>query len=236
MKLGVNIDHVATLRNARGGFEPDPVRAALICQKAGANSIVMHLREDRRHVTDRDLFRVQDAIRIRLNMEMSIAPDILKAATRLKPHQSTLVPEKRTERTTEGGLDLKKNPVSIERAIEILKRKKIEISLFIDPDLKQVELAKKYGADAVEFHTGDYANQKSEPGRNREWVKLRNAVLVARQLSLKAHAGHGLDFENVGALKKIRGIEELNIGYSIITRSLWAGLDDSVREMIRIIS
>ena len=236
MKLGVNIDHVATLRNARGGFEPDTVRAALVCEKAGANSIVMHLREDRRHVQDKDLFRVKNALRIRLNMEMSIAPDIVRVASRLRPHQATLVPEKRKERTTEGGLDLTLRTNSLERAIETLKQKRIEVSLFIDPSLKQVERAKKLNADAVEFHTGDYAHQKSDPGKIRQWKKLRNAVLLARQFSLKAHAGHGLDFENVGPLKKIHGIEELNIGYSIVTRSLWTGLENSVRQMIRIIS
>ena len=236
MKLGVNIDHVATLRNARGGFEPDPVQAALICQKAGAHSIVMHLREDRRHILDKDLFRVKERIRIRLNMEMSIASDILRVAQRLKPAQSTLVPEKRKERTTEGGLDLTRNSAVLRRAVESLKKKDIQVSLFIDPDLEQVEMARKFGADAVEFHTGDYAAQKTPLRRKKEWKRLRNAVLVARQYSLTAHAGHGLDYENVPALKTIRGIEELNIGYSIITRSLWAGLDGSVREMIRLIS
>jgi len=236
MKLGVNIDHVATLRNARGGFEPDPVRAALVCQKAGAHSIVMHLREDRRHVLDKDLFRVKESIRILLNMEMSIASGIVRVAARLKPDRSTLVPEKRKERTTEGGLDLTKRSAALGRAIETLKERDIEVSLFIDPDLKQVEMAKKLGADAVEFHTGDYANQKNAAGRKKEWERLRNAVLVARQFQVKTYAGHGLDYENVMALKKIRGIEELNIGYSIITRSLWAGLEDSVREMIRLIS
>ena len=236
MKLGVNVDHVATLRNARGGFEPDPVRAALICQESGAHSIVMHLREDRRHILDSDLFRAKDILRIRLNLEMSVAPDIVRLAARLKPDQATLVPEKRKERTTEGGLDLAKKPLAIRRVIETLKKNRIEVSLFIDPDIKQVELAKKLGADAVEFHTGDYANQKNAVGRKKEWQRLRNAALVARQLSVKAHAGHGLDYENVTALKKIRGIEELNIGYSIITRSLWGGLENSAREMIRLIS
>lgn len=236
MKLGVNIDHVATLRNARGGSDPDPVQAALICQKAGAHSIVMHLREDRRHILDKDLYRVKERIRIRLNMEMSIAPDILRVAMKLKPAQSTLVPEKRKERTTEGGLDLTRNPSSVRRAIDVLKKRSIEVSLFIDPDLGQVEAAQKFGADAVEFHTGDYAAETNPIRKKKEWTRLRNAVLVARQNSLTAHAGHGLDYGNVQALKTIRGIEELNIGYSIITRSLWAGLDDSVREMIRLIS
>ena len=234
MRLGVNVDHIATLRNARGGFEPDPVRGALVCEKAGAHSIVMHLREDRRHIADRDLFRAKEALRIRLNMEMSVAPDIVKLAAKLKPHQSTLVPEKRTERTTEGGLDLSKKTASVRRAVEKLKDRGIEVSLFIDPDLRQIDLAKRMGADAVEFHTGDYANA-SPSGRKRELKRLKIGAFYATELRLKAHAGHGLDYENVAALRQVRGLEELNIGYSIVTRSLWDGLDRAVCEMIRLI-
>jgi len=236
MLLGVNVDHVGTLRNARGGFEPDPVHAALVCQKAGAHSIVMHLREDRRHVRDADLFRAKDALRIRLNMEMSAAPAIVKVALKLKPHQATLVPEKRAERTTEGGLNLIKNKASARLAIDALKSRGIEVSLFIDPDERQIELAKKYGADAVEFHTGDYANAKKGPARQREWSRLQKAVRCAAEVPILAHAGHGLDYGNVAALKKIPGLVELNIGYSIITRSIWTGLDEAVREMKRLIA
>ncbi len=235
MLLGVNVDHVATLRNARGGFEPDPVRAALICQKAGAHSIVMHLREDRRHVRDNDLFRAKEALRIRLNMEMSAVPGVVKVALRLKPHQATLVPEKRAERTTEGGLDLIKNKATARRAIDALKSRGIEVSLFIDPEVRQIELAKKYGADAVEFHTGDYANAKKGAARLREWTRLQKAVRHAAEIPIVAHAGHGLDYENVGALKRIPGLVELNIGYSIIARSIWSGLDSATREMKRLI-
>jgi pyridoxine 5-phosphate synthase len=235
MLLGVNVDHVATLRNARGGPEPDPVRAALVCQKAGAHSVVMHLREDRRHIRDRDLFRAKEALRIRLNMEMSTAPQIVKIAGRLGPHQATLVPEKRMERTTEGGLDLVKNGPAARRALEALKSRGVEVSLFIDPDPRQVELAKRFGADAVEFHTGDYANAKKGTARLREWKRLQKAVGLAAQMPLLAHAGHGLDYENVSALKKITGLVELNIGYSIISRSLWTGLDKAVRDMRRLI-
>lgn len=236
MLLGVNVDHVATLRNARGGFEPDPVRAALVCQKAGAHSIVMHLREDRRHVRDNDLFRAKETLRIRLNMEMSVAPSIVKVALRLKPHQATLVPEKRTERTTEGGLDLVKNGVSIQRAMDRLKNQGIEVSLFIDPDPRQIDLAKRYGAVAVEFHTGDYANAKKGPARLREWTRLQRAVRHAAKLPIVTHAGHGLDYENVGALKQIPGLVELNIGYSIITRAVWSGLESAVQEMKRLVA
>ncbi len=236
MLLGVNVDHVATLRNARGGSEPDPVRAALVCQNAGAHSIVMHLREDRRHVVDGDLFRAKEALHIRLNMEMSTAPSIVKVALRLKPHQATLVPERRAERTTEGGLDLLKNRAAARRATDTLKTRGIEVSLFIDPDPLQVELAKRYGADAVEFHTGDYANAKKGPARLREYRRLEKAVRSAADMSILAHAGHGLDYENVDALKQIPGLIELNIGYSIITRSLWTGLDKATREMKRLIA
>jgi pyridoxine 5-phosphate synthase len=242
MKLGVNVDHVATLRNARlpaGGraensVYPDPVEAALICQRAGAHSIVMHLREDRRHIRDRDLFRAKKALRIRLNMEMSIAPGIVTVAKRLRPHQATLVPEKRMERTTEGGLDLFKQTSRVRRVVGCLKERGIEVSLFIDPDRRQLDLAKKVGADAVEFHTGDYANALGA-SRRRQWQRLKRAAHHASRIPLTAHAGHGLDYENVRALKKIPGLDELNIGYAIITRSLWTGLDRAVRDMRELI-
>lgn len=248
--LGVNVDHVATLRNARlpagqtrlpssgrrrGGVYPDPVKAALVCERAGAHSIVMHLREDRRHIRDHDLFRAKEALKIRLNMEMSAAPGIVRVASRLAPAQATLVPEKRMERTTEGGLDLRKKPALVRRAIDRLKSRGVEVSLFIDPDLRQIELAKKMGADAVEFHTGDYA-VAAGGDREREWKRLRNASRAASQFGIIAHAGHGLDYDNVASLKKIRSIRELNIGYSIISRSLWTGLEKAVREMLRLVS
>ena len=231
MRLGVNVDHVATLRQARGGPFPDPVRAAKICESSGAHSIVMHLREDRRHVQDRDLFRAKDAISIKLNMEMSIAPEIVRVALRLRPDQVTLVPEKRLERTTEGGLDLLKKTKNIKEAVARIKERRILVSLFIDPDKRQVEMAKMLSADAVEFHTGDYANRTTAAGRRKEWKRLKGAVVLARAMRLAAHAGHGLDYDNVAALKNIPGIEELNIGYSIVTRALWVGLDRAVREM-----
>ncbi len=233
MKLGVNIDHVATLRQARGGKEPDPVRAAKICQKAGAHSIVMHLREDRRHIQDADLFRVKKAVSIRLNLEMSIAPSVVKVAKKLRPHQVTLVPEKRQERTTEGGLDLFRKTKELKNCIQSLQKKDIEVSLFIDPDLKQINAAKRLGADAVEFHTGDYANQKTSAGVKKELERLRKAVVLATKIGITAHAGHGLDYENVPPLAKIKGLVEFNIGYSIVTRALWTGLEEAVREMKR---
>jgi pyridoxine 5-phosphate synthase len=245
MKLGVNIDHVATLRNARwipgrsmksaDAVYPDPVKAALIAQKSGAHSIVMHLREDRRHVRDEDLYLVKKAIRIRLNMEMSVAPDIVRIAAHLGPHQATLVPERRKERTTEGGLNLLAGTRRIEKAIRTLKSKKIEVSLFIDPDRSQLEAAQSMGADAVEFHTGDYANAVTEAERKRQWKKLYDAALFAKVLGVTSHAGHGLDYENVELMKKIPGLIELNIGYAIVTRALWVGFENAVRQMQRLV-
>ena len=235
-KLGVNIDHVATLRQARGGFSPDPIWAAKVCEKAGAHSMVMHLREDRRHIQDADLFKVQKAISLKLNLEMSIAPQIVNVAQKLGPDQATLVPEKRTERTTEGGLDLFKKTSQLKRAIEALKKKEILVSLFIDPDLKQLEEAKRLGADAVEFHTGDYANQAKTRGADREFYRLKLAVQTAGHMKITAHAGHGLDYQNVVRLKSIKGLEELNIGFSIVTRALETGLETAVKEMLELIS
>lgn len=235
LKLGVNIDHVATLRQARGGFGPDPLHAARICEKAGAHSIVMHLREDRRHVQDKDLFRVKEGITIRLNMEMSIAPSVVKVAAKLRPHQITLVPEKRRERTTESGLDLIANEQKLRRVIGEFKKKAVLVSLFVDPDPKQVEKAMELGADAVEFHTGTYANVSERRKMAHELHRLKKSVVLARELSLTAHAGHGLDYRNVRAIAKIKGLEELNIGYSIITQSLWVGLEKAVRQMRRLI-
>ena len=233
-KLGVNIDHVATLRQARGGVHPRPVDAAIACQKADADSIVMHLREDRRHVRDSDLFEVKQAIDIKLNMEMSIAPEIVRVALKLCPDQVTLVPEKRQERTTEGGLDVISKRRTLERCLRSFRTKKIVTSLFIDPDVRQVEASAGMGAEAVEFHTGDYANASGR-AKDRELERLKRAVALARAAGLIAHAGHGLDYQNVKRLHSIRGIEELNIGYSIVTRSIWVGLDAAVREMRKLL-
>ena len=236
MKLGVNIDHVATLRQARGGLQPDPVQAAKICRRVGAHAVVMHLREDRRHIQDRDLFRVKREVPLRLNLEMSIAPSIVRLAEGLRPQQATLVPEKRQERTTEGGLDLLQKSASVRSAVGRLKDRGIEVSLFIDPDRKQVEKAKALGADAVEFHTGDYAAQAGAAGRRRELARLKKAAALADQAALRAYAGHGLDYDNVAAVCRLRSIEELNIGYSIVTRALWVGFEEAVREMLQLIS
>jgi pyridoxine 5-phosphate synthase len=236
MKLGVNIDHVATLRQARGGMAPDPVDAAKICKRVGAHAVVMHLREDRRHIQDQDLFRVQKTVDLRLNLEMSIAPSVLVVAKRLAPPQVTLVPERRQERTTEGGLDLLQKTERVRRAVDTLKQRGAEVSLFIDPDLKQVDMAKKIGADSVEFHTGDYANQYVLSGAKGELVRLKKAATHASHVPLHVYAGHGLDYQNVPAVLKIPSLEELNIGYSIVTRALWVGLETAVSEMLDLIA
>lgn len=234
MKLGVNIDHVATLRQARGGKDPDPVEAARICRRAGANAVVMHLREDRRHIQDADLFRVKKEVSIRLNMEMSIAPSVMRTALKLSPEQATLVPEKRHERTTEGGLDLFQKTAALRRAIRSLQERGAEVSLFIDPDLRQVERAKALGADAIELHTGDYANHSGSAAA-RELARLRKAAAFAQKIPLRVYAGHGLDYQNTPAVLSIGPIEELNIGYSIVTRALWVGFENAVGEMLALL-
>ncbi|MBI4431917.1 MAG: pyridoxine 5'-phosphate synthase [Candidatus Omnitrophica bacterium] len=235
MKLGVNVDHVATLRQARGGRTPDPVEAARLCEKVGAHSIVMHLREDRRHIQDEDLFRAQKSLSIKLNLEMSIAPSVVKVARRLRPDQVTLVPEKRMERTTEGGLDLSRKKEALKRVIRGLEAKNVEVSLFIDPDARQIETAKALAAPAVEFHTGDYANAASAGAIQKELKRLDKAVRLAGEYGIKAHAGHGLDYHNVKAIRRIKGLEELNIGYSIVCRAVWVGWENAVQEMLDLI-
>ncbi len=249
LKLGVNVDHVATLRQARlprsvasrpvppSDVYPDPVRAALVCQRAGAHAIVMHLREDRRHVQDRDLFRAKDALSIKLNLEMSVAPGIVRIACRLAPGQATLVPERRQERTTEGGLDLSKRSAALRRALDALGSKRVPVSLFIDPDPAQVERAARLGVEAVELHTGDYANARTPAAARHQLERLRRAAALAREARLLVHAGHGLDYRNVRALKaRVPGLGELNIGYSIVSRALWMGLDRAVRQMLGLIA
>jgi pyridoxine 5-phosphate synthase len=235
LKLGVNVDHVATLRQARAGVFPDPVEAALICQKAGAHSIVMHLREDRRHIQDDDVFRAKKKLKIKFNLEMSIAPEIVDIALRVRPDQVTLVPERRQERTTEGGLDLYKKRAWLARCVERFRKKRIDVSFFIDPDDKQIVEARRLGVGAIELHTGDYANARTVSEVRKEWDRLYRAAIFARQLGLVTHAGHGLDLKNVGAMKKIKGLEELNIGYSIVTRAVWVGLEQAVKEMLKAI-
>lgn len=236
VKLGVNIDHVATLRQARGGVEPDPVRAALLSEKAGCNSIVAHLREDRRHINDDDVRRLKKEIKTFLNLEMSINADIVKAAIAVKPHQSTLVPEKRREITTEGGLDILANPRNISDVVHVLRSKEIRVSLFIDPKNAQVEAAAKTGARIIEIHTGRYSNAVGAKQKEKEFRAIASAVEFAMSLGLTVNAGHGLDYDNAARIAAISGIEELNIGHSIISRAVFSGIESAVKDMARLIA
>ncbi|MDP2927467.1 MAG: pyridoxine 5'-phosphate synthase [Candidatus Omnitrophota bacterium] len=230
-RLGVNIDHVATLRQARGGNLPDPVYAAFLAEQAGAQSIVAHLREDRRHIQDQDIKLLRKKIGTKLNLEMSIAPEILKIACSIRPYQATLVPERRNELTTEGGLNVAANLKIIAAAIKKLKESDIRVSLFIDPDKNQVDAAQGAGAKIIEFHTGRYALAKNSRQKEKFFNQLKHAVDYAQAQGLVVNAGHGLDYANVRRIAQIKGIEELNIGYSIICKALYVGLFAAVKEM-----
>ncbi|MDD2703237.1 MAG: pyridoxine 5'-phosphate synthase [Candidatus Omnitrophica bacterium] len=236
MRLGVNVDHVATLRQARLGKEPDPVFAALVCEQAGADSIVAHLREDRRHIQDKDVHRLKVSIKTKFNLEMSVSDDIVKIACRVKPHQATLVPEKRRELTTEGGLDVAGNLDRIKRVVGILRRYDIGVSLFIDPETKQIDAAHKAGVDRIELHTGKYAGARSKKQQAVFLQDIRESAYFGREQGMRVFAGHGLDYINVAGIARIAEIEELNIGYSIVCRAITAGLETAVREMKELIT
>ena len=231
LNLGVNIDHVATLREVRHGIEPEPAFAALIAQAAGAEAIVVHLREDRRHIKERDLYILKEIVRVKLNLEMSIAEEIVAIACKVKPDQATLVPERRQELTTEGGLDVVSNFNRIKQAFHKLDKQAIMVSLFIDPDKKQIDAARKSGIRMIELHTGRYADAKNKKEQDKYFKELETAVKYARDKGLHVYAGHGLNYYNVSRVAKIEGIEELNIGYSIVCRAVLVGLERAVREM-----
>ena len=231
MKLGVNIDHIASIRELRKGREPEPVLAALLCQTAGADSIVVHLREDRRHINDRDLYLLRQALSSRLNLEMSIAPQIIEIACKVRPDQATLVPERRQELTTEGGLDVCGNNKKIAQAINKLRKYDIQVSLFIDPVKAQIDASSKIAATMIELHTGRYAEAKT-PRDNLKYLReLERAAKYAHEKGLIVNAGHGLDYYNVEPIAGISQIEELNIGYSIVCRAAIVGLEQAVRQM-----
>ena len=231
VKLGVNIDHVATLRQARGGVEPEPVVAAGIAELAGADAITIHLREDRRHIQDRDLQLLRQTVQTKLNLEMACSDDILRIALRVRPDQATLVPERRREVTTEGGLDLIRSLPPVAAATRRLQRAGLVVSLFIDPDEKQIRAAVRTGAQFIELHTGRYANARGENDKTRAVDALARAAALACSLGLRVNAGHGLNYANVRPVVHIPEIEELNIGHSIISRAVFVGLDQAVREM-----
>ncbi len=234
-RLGVNIDHVATLRQARGGNLPDPVYAAFLAEAAGAQSIVAHLREDRRHIQDQDIRLLRKKIKTEFNLEMCVAPEILKIACSLKPNQATLVPEKRQELTTEGGLDVVANLKKISRAVEKLKTAGIRVSLFIDPDCKQILAAQKTKVKIIELHTGRYALADKAKQKDKFFNQLKFAVDFAKNQGLTVNAGHGLDYANVQRIAAIKGIDELNIGHAIICKALYVGLFAAVKEMQELI-
>ena len=231
-RLGVNIDHVATLRQARGNVPyPDPVTAAALCELAGADQITVHLREDRRHIQDRDVKLLKETVQTRLNLEMANAPEIVKIAMYLKPYSTCLVPERREEVTTEGGLDVNLHLAAIKKTVDLLRETGIVVSLFIDPDVEQVRAAHKAGADAIEIHTGRYCDAETEALREREFQAVVNTAKTAKKLNLRVHAGHGLNYVNVRPLTAIKEIEEYNIGHAIVARAVLVGLDRAVREM-----
>ena len=233
MKLGVNIDHVATLRQARLAKEPNLVRAAVLAEMAGAEGITIHLREDRRHIQDADVRLLRQVITTRLNLEMATSSEIVDLALEVVPDMITLVPEKRQELTTEGGLNIldvttRENTA---KAIERLKANEFEISLFVDANVEIMKIAKDIGADYVEIHTGKYSDAINEIERKEELKNIEDATRAAKALGLKVNAGHGLDYKNVAAVAKIKDIVELNIGHSIVARSVFVGLEQAVREM-----
>jgi pyridoxine 5-phosphate synthase len=230
-RLGVNIDHVATIREARKTVEPDPVWAAAIAELAGADGITVHLREDRRHIRERDVEILRKTVRSRLNLEMACVDEIVEIALGIRPDQATLVPERREEVTTEGGLDVGGGRKRVAEVTERLRSAGIQVSHFIGPDLEQVRASADCGAAAVEIHTGQYAEAPWGERRDSELARVEGAIAEARRLGLHGHAGHGLTYLNVVPVARIEGMEELNIGHSIISRAVLVGLDRAVREM-----
>jgi pyridoxine 5-phosphate synthase len=231
IRLGVNIDHVATVRQARRAKEPDPVAAAVLATLGGADGITIHLREDRRHIQDRDVFLLRETVTTRLNLEMAAYDEIITIALKTKPDEATLVPEKREELTTEGGLDVIATEAATRSAVDRLKAAGIHVSLFIDPDLRQVDHAKKLGADAIEFQTASYSEATGSVAVAAELGKLEWATAHAADLGLHVHMGHGLNYINVKPILRIANVEELNIGHSIVSRAVFVGLERAVHEM-----
>jgi len=229
--LGVNIDHIATVRNARGTQYPDPVQAAFVAEQAGADGITVHLREDRRHITDRDIALLRQTIQTRMNLEMAVTEEMISIACQTRPHFCCLVPEKREEVTTEGGLDVAGQQAKMNEAVARLQQANILVSLFIDPDFQQIDAAVAANAPFIEIHTGAYAEAQDPDDVEKELERIRAAVSYAASKGLKVNAGHGLTYHNVQAIAALPDIYELNIGHAIIGRALFSGLADAVREM-----
>lgn len=233
--LGVNIDHVATLRQARGGVEPDPVWAAAEAELGGAAGITIHLREDRRHIQDRDLSILRQTVQVKLNLEMAVTDAMVEVACRAKPNQATLVPEGRQELTTEGGLPVAGQEAKVASAVRRLQDAGIVVSLFIDPTPAEIEASARTGAQAIEFHTGEYANAREGHERDRQFARVAEGAKQAQALGLIVHAGHGLNYTNVVPIARIPGMTELNIGHSIVSRAIFVGLREATREMAHLI-
>ncbi|HUJ19474.1 MAG TPA: pyridoxine 5'-phosphate synthase [Nitrospirota bacterium] len=235
-RLSVNIDHIATIRQARKGSEPDPVAAAVLAELAGAEGVIAHLREDRRHVQDRDLRLLREIVQTKLNMEMAATAEMQRIALGVKPDITTLVPEKRQELTTEGGLEVASRAEFIREFIGPLQQAGIIVSLFVDPDERQIAASKKAGADWVEIHTGAYANARYEKEREAEFARIAEAATLAASLGMRVGAGHGLNYVNARKITSLPEVEELNIGHSIISRAALVGMDRAVREMRALIA
>jgi pyridoxine 5-phosphate synthase len=234
-KLGVNVDHIATVRQARGGAEPDPVTAAAIAEMAGADSITVHLREDRRHIQDRDLALLRQTVKTRLNLEMAATEEMVGIALELRPDCVTLVPERREELTTEGGLDVLRHLQLLETPVARLRQAGILVSLFIDADLRQVEASQRVGADYIEIHTGCYCEAQTAEDSRSELAKIEGAIRASHLCGLGVNAGHGLNYHNIRPVASLSGIEEFNIGHSIVSRALFVGLERAVREMATLV-
>jgi len=235
MRLCINIDHIATLRQARRESEPDPVTAAGICELAGADGIVCHLREDRRHIIDRDLRLLKEVVKTKLDLEMAATDEMIKIACLVKPDMATLVPEKREEVTTEGGLSIGAAKEKISNAVDSIKEAGVKVSVFIDPQPENVDLALEIGADMIEIHTGRYANAKKISDKIIELEKIRQIALMAKELGIRVNAGHGLNYLNILPIANIEDIEEVSIGHSIISRALFTGLQKAVEDMLALI-
>ena len=232
--LGVNIDHIATLRQARGTRYPDPVHAALRVEQAGADSITLHLREDRRHIQERDVWTLKELMLTRMNLEMAVTDSMLSIAEKVKPQDCCLVPERREELTTEGGLDVLSQESRIKDACARLAAGGIKVSLFVAADVKQIEAAHRCGAPAIEIHTGHYADAATAAAQNVEYQKIVNAVKLGHELGMQVNAGHGLNYQNVQVIAAITRVRELNIGHAIIAEAVFIGMDEAVKKMKRL--
>ena len=235
LKLGVNVDHIATIRQARGVDEPDPVAAAMLAELAGAHGITVHLREDRRHIQDRDVELLRLTIKTRLNLEMALTDEMITFALKLVPDAVTLVPEGRHELTTEGGLDVNLLRTTLKQKIALLKQAGIVVSLFVEPDLEQIKACHRVGADYIEIHTGTYCEMRTETDKLKQLQRIELAVSAARKLGLGVNAGHGLNYQNIAPIVAMKGIEELNIGHSIVARASLVGMERAVREMLALL-